>query len=62
MAKVLISQDISEQLADIAEKILRVPVLEARMHDRLDFHELAVWEIKAALEAAYLVGKSRQKS
>lgn len=62
MAKALIPAAISLELASIAERILNVPVLEAQMHDRLDFHELAVWEIKAALEAAYLLGKADQNT
>lgn len=58
MAKVLIPAAISLELASIAEKILNVPVLEARMHDSLDFHHVAVWTLKEALYAAYLLGKS----
>jgi hypothetical protein len=45
-----------EVLAEIARKHLGVPTLEARNSDRLDFHEVAVWEVKAALEAAYQAG------
>lgn len=49
---------ISAKLAAIAEKTLDIPTLEARMRDSLDFYEVAVWEVKAALEAAYLLGKA----
>ncbi len=33
-----------------------IATLETRNLDSLDFHERAVWVIKAALEAAYLAG------
>jgi hypothetical protein len=40
----------------IAREILRLETLETRSWDRLDFHDLAVWKIKDALEAAYIAG------
>jgi len=43
-------------LTQIAQQHLDVETLETRRSDRLDFHDLAVWSIKAALEAAYLAG------
>lgn len=36
----------------IAKK-LGIPTLESRNSDHLDFHEVSVWELKAALEEAY---------
>ena len=33
-----------------------INTLETRMSDSLDFEEVAVWTIRAALEAAYLAG------
>lgn len=53
-----IRSEVSASLAAIAKSILDVPTLEARMRDSLDFHEVAVWDVKAALEAGYLVGKA----
>lgn len=47
--------------AEIAERILNLETLEARNSDRLDFHELGVWEIKEALEAAYEAGRIATK-
>ena len=41
----------------IAAEILNVDSLEAVNSDSADFHDLAVWNIKAALEAAYAAGK-----
>ncbi|HYW37378.1 MAG TPA: hypothetical protein VE957_04630 [Terriglobales bacterium] len=40
----------------IAREILRLETLETRRRDRLDFHDLAVWQIKDALQAAYKAG------
>lgn len=45
-----------EQIKLIAKKYLGVETLKQRGLDRLDFHDLAVWNIKAALDAAYLAG------
>lgn len=47
---------IEQLLAQIARQHLDVETLETRRSDRLDFHDLAVWSIKAALEAAYQAG------
>lgn len=33
-----------------------VETLETQNSDRLDFHDVAVWAIRAALEAAYAAG------
>ncbi|MDO8608897.1 MAG: hypothetical protein Q7R40_20380 [Phaeospirillum sp.] len=46
-----------EALAKIAATILAMETLDTRKSDRLDFHELAVWQIKKALEAAYAAGQ-----
>ena len=37
--------------------ILDLETLETRNSDRLDFHDLAVWEIRDALQAAYDAGR-----
>lgn len=46
-----------ETLTEIATKILDLETLDTRKSDRLDFHELSVWGIKKALEAAYAAGQ-----
>lgn len=46
-----------QALTEIATQILDLETLDTRKSDRLDFHELAVWQIKAALEAAYNAGR-----
>jgi hypothetical protein len=46
-----------QALTEIATKILDIETLDTRKSDRLDFHELSVWGVKAALEAAYAAGQ-----
>lgn len=41
----------------IAREALGLETLEARRMDGLDFHDLAVWSIKDALERAYEAGR-----
>ena len=45
----------------IARDILGLETLETRKWDSLDFHDLAVWSIKEALEAAYVAGGRQPK-
>ena len=47
-----------QTIADIARRVLHVQTLETRRSDSLDFHELAVWSLREALEAAYEAGRS----
>ena len=49
------------QIAEIARTTLGIETLETRYADRLDFHDTAVWSIRAALEAAYLAGAAAAK-
>ena len=44
-------------LAEIAANHLHLETLETRDSDSLDFHDMAVWSIEAALEAAYEAGR-----
>jgi hypothetical protein len=44
-------------LEAIAQRHLNINTLETRASDRLDFHEVAVWQVKAALLAAYRAGQ-----
>ena len=41
----------------IAREALGIETLETRRMDRLDFHEVAVWTVKDALERAYEAGR-----
>ena len=43
----------------IARDILKLETLRSRKSDRLDFHDLSVWQVKEALEAAYDAGHAR---
>ena len=43
-------------LADTAKEHLFIETLEERKSDSLDFHEVSVWGVQAALEAAYAAG------
>ena len=45
------------QIAKIAREILDLETLETRKSDSLDFHDLAVWQIRDALSAAYNAGR-----
>ena len=41
----------------IAKDVLGIETLDTRKSDGLDFHDLAVWQIRKALEAAYQAGR-----
>lgn len=43
-------------LEKIAQQYLGLETLQERKADSLDFHDLAVWSIEAALLAAYQAG------
>src|SRR5215213_9821127 len=47
------SGDRDQHLLRIATGILRLETLDVRNGDSLDFHDLSVWQIRQALEAAY---------
>ena len=48
-------------IQDLLEKIaldhLFIQSLETQMSDRLDFHEVSVWGVKSALQAAFEAGR-----
>lgn len=46
-----------QTLQQIAKAALGIDTLETQRSDRLDFHDVAVWRLKAALEAAYQAGQ-----
>jgi len=50
-----------QEIEEITRRILKIESLETRNSDGLDFHELAVWTIQAALEAAYEAGRQSRK-
>ena len=42
---------------EIAKRRFFIETLETRNRDRLDFHDVAVWAIHAALEEAFEAGR-----
>ncbi|MBK8977133.1 MAG: hypothetical protein IPM29_14560 [Planctomycetes bacterium] len=52
---------VDDLLASIAKTMLHIDTLETRKSDSLDFHDVAVWSVKAALAAAYRAGLAAAK-
>lgn len=50
----------NDTIEKIACDVFRIETLEIRNSDRLDFHELAVWQIRKALEMAFEAGRRAQ--
>ena len=50
------NKDLNQLLEQIATQHLFIQTLETQHRDRLDFHDVSVWGVKAALEAAYEAG------
>ena len=51
----------TKTLERIAREQLDLETLEQRKSDHLDFHDLAVWQIRAALDAAYEAGRQARR-
>lgn len=47
---------IEQTVSDIAREKLSIDTLEIRRSDSLDFHSVAVWSVRSALEAAFAAG------
>ena len=47
---------LDQLFADIAREHLNIETLKPRRRDALDFHDVAVWSVKAALAAAFDAG------
>jgi len=54
-------KSIEQILSTIAEEKLSIETLETRDSDELDFYEVSVWGIKAALNQAYEQGRASKK-
>ncbi|AKJ30669.1 DUF6900 domain-containing protein [Caldimonas brevitalea] len=52
-------ENLNALFASIARKHLRIETLETRNSDQLDFPEVAVWEVRRALDAAFKAGYER---
>ena len=46
----------------IAKEHLFIKTLETRRSDSLDFHDVSVWRVRAALEAAYKAGANAERN
>ncbi len=49
---------LNQRLTYIASEHLGISTLKTRNSDSLDFHDVAVWQLKSALEAAYHAGEA----
>ena len=59
--KVANTEEISRTIHKIAKETLKINILDAQYNDSSDFHDIAVWNLKAALEAAYRAGAASAK-
>jgi len=50
------NKDLNKLLEQIALKHFFIETLETQHSDRLDFHDVSIWAVKSALEAAYAAG------
>ena len=50
------NQQLEQLLEQFAKQHLFIETLQTQHSDRLDFHEVSVWGVKAALEAAFEAG------
>ena len=57
-ATIAARQTREEEIGSIARRILGLETLDTRNSDGLDFHELAVWTIREALDAAFEAGRT----
>ncbi len=48
-----------EMLTQIANDVLNINTLKTKNSDSEDFHELSVWDVKEALEKAFIYGLER---
>ena len=55
------NKEIELTFSAIALNHLQIETLETRHSDRLDFHDVAVWSIKAALIEAFELGQQNSK-
>jgi len=56
------NKDLNKLLEQIALKHFFIETLETQHSDRLDFHDVSVWAVKSALEAAYAAGNEAGKN
>ena len=54
-------QNIDQLLTEIAKKHLNLETLKTRNSDSFDFHDVAVWSLKEALQEAYEAGLNAKR-
>jgi hypothetical protein len=54
--------DIDKILADIAHQQLKIETLKTRKSDSLDFHDVSVWSLRAALLCAFEAGRKAART
>jgi hypothetical protein len=54
--KIEMTNTLDQIFALIAQKHLFIETLETRNSDSLDFHDVSVWGVRSALEAAFKAG------
>lgn len=57
-----IPEPLMKEFEKIAKQHMFVETLGVRNSDRLDFHEVSVWSIRHALNAAYKLGQKSAKT
>ena len=55
-------KNLNKLFEQIALKHFFIETLETQHRDRLDFHDVSVWAVKSALEAAYAAGVEAGKN
>ncbi|MEQ5844420.1 hypothetical protein N0A02_33740 (plasmid) [Paraburkholderia acidicola] len=58
----MIPSESESLLKRIAAEHLSIDTLDVRNSDRLDFHDVAVWNIRGALEAAFEAGRETERN
>ena len=51
------AKNTNDAFAQIAKGTFGISTLTTQLADRLDFHTIAVWQLKRALQAAYELGR-----
>lgn len=55
------AKQLERLLNQIAEEHLHIDTLATRNSDSLDFHEVSVWGLKEALQAAFTAGQQSKQ-
>lgn len=54
-------QNLRKEFEKIAQKYLFIDTLKTQHSDSLDFHDVSVWGVEAALKAAFELGRNSKK-